>query len=211
MERSYYFFTHLSPTGRRQSEKGDVELLTGGREKPLCWHGRVFDFKSEEEVLPNGKHTSIEVIRHPGSSAIVPVQGDHFVLLLRQYRPAIRRFIWEIPAGTMRLGENPLDCAKRELQEECGVIGNCFENMGEILIAPGYSDERIHLFLASGFTPCEQRLDEDEYLEIHSLRFDETMEMIERGEIEDAMSIVGLKMAHSRLQRNDKQNTNPMQ
>jgi ADP-ribose pyrophosphatase len=175
--------------------------MTSRREKSILWHGRVFDFKSEEEVLPNGKHTSIEVIRHPGSSAIVPVQGDHSVLLLRQYRPAIRRFIWEIPAGTMRLGENPLDCAKRELQEEGGVIGNRFENMGEILIAPGYSDERIHLFLAYDLAPCEQRLDEDEYLEIHFLHFNETMEMIGRGEIEDAMSIVGLKMAHSRLQQ----------
>ena len=186
-------------------------MMTGGREKPLFWHGRVFDFKSEEEVLPNGKHTSIEVIRHPGSSAIVPVQGDHSVLLLRQYRPAIRRFIWEIPAGTMRLGENPLDCAKRELQEECGVVGNRFENMGEILIAPGYSDERIHLFLATELVPCRQELDEDECLEVHSFRLEEAMEMIRKGDIEDAMSIVGLMMAYSRLKRNSSQHSNPVQ
>jgi ADP-ribose pyrophosphatase len=175
-------------------------LMAQGGEKPVLWHGRVFDFKSEEEALPNGKNTRIEVIRHPGSSAIVPVQGDHSVILLRQYRPAIRRFIWEIPAGTVRRGENPLDCAKRELQEECGVVGNRFESIGEILIAPGYSDERIHLFLATELVPCQQKLDEDECLEVHPFRLGEAMEMIRKGDIEDAMSIVGLKMAYSRLE-----------
>ena len=172
--------------------------------EPLHWQGRVFDFKVEETALPNGRHTTTEVIRHPGSSAIVPVQGDHSVVLLRQYRPAIRTFIWEIPAGTMHRGEDPLDCAKRELQEECGLIGHRFEKVGEILIAPGYSDERIHLFLATELIACEQKLDEDEYLEIHSFRFGEVMEMIGRGEIQDAMTIVALNMAYSKLRENPK-------
>jgi 8-oxo-dGTP pyrophosphatase MutT (NUDIX family) len=170
--------------------------------RPFHWQGRVFDFKVEETTLPNGKHSTIEVIHHPGSSAIVPVQENHSVILLRQYRPAIRTFIWEVPAGTMRRGEAPLDCAKRELQEECGLIGHRFEKIGEILTAPGYSDERIHLYLATKLIPCEQKLDEDEYLEIHSFRFEEVMEMIKAGEIQDAMSIVGLNMAYSKLREN---------
>jgi len=167
--------------------------------KPFSWQGRVFDFKVEETTLPNGKETTIEMIHHPGSAAVVPVQGDQSLILLRQYRPAIRTFIWEIPAGTMHRGEDPLECAKRELQEECGLIGHRFEKMGEVLTAPGYSDERIHLFLATELIACEQKLDEDEYLETRSFHFGEVMEMIRRGEIQDAMTIVALNMAYSKL------------
>ena len=170
-------------------------------EKPFFWRGRVFDFKVEETTLPNGRHSTPEVIHHPGSSAIVPVIENHSVALLRQYRPAIRTFIWEVPAGTMHGGEDPLDCAKRELQEECGLIGRRFEKIGEILTAPGYSDERIHLYLAMELIPCEQKLDEDEYLEVHSFRFDAVMEMIKGGHIQDAMSIVALNMAYSKLKK----------
>src|SRR5512137_1510988 len=86
----------------------------------FSWQGKVFKFRSEEAALPNGRRTMIEVVRHPGSSAIVPVRGDQSVILLKQYRPAIGRFIWEVPAGTMREGEDPSDCAKRELREETG-------------------------------------------------------------------------------------------
>ena len=168
-------------------------------EEPVFWKGRVFDFKVEETALPDGRRTRIEVIRHPGSSAIVPVRADHSVLLLNQYRPAIGRFIWEIPAGTMHRGEDPLDCAKRELQEECGVRGNRFEKIGEILVAPGYSDERIHLYLATELVSSKQRLDEDECLEVRSFSMEMAMEMIMKGEIQDAMSIAGLTFAYPRI------------
>ena len=173
--------------------------MTNHTTGPFFWKGKVFDFRSEEAALPNGKRATIEVIRHPGSSAIVPVRGDQSVILLRQYRPAIRRFIWEIPAGTMHEGEDPLDCAKRELQEESGFVAHSFEKVGELLTAPGYSDERIHLFLATDLIPSEQKLDEDECLEIHSFSFEEVMGMINRGEIQDAMSMVALQIAYSRL------------
>jgi len=175
--------------------------MTNRRERPFFYQGRVFDFKVEETTLPNGRPSTIEVIRHPGSSAIVPVQKDQSVILLRQYRPVIRTMIWEIPAGTMHRGEDPLECAKRELQEESGFKGQRFEKIGEILIGPGYSDERIHLFLATDLIPCEQKLDEDEYLEIHSFNFEEVMKMIERGDIQDAMTIVGINMAYGKLKQ----------
>ena len=169
-------------------------------DKPFfSWKGKSFDFRSEEVTLPNGKRTRIEVVRHPGCAAIVPVREDQSVILLKQYRPAIRRFIWEVPAGTMHQGEDPLVCAKRELEEECGLTGHRFEKIGEILTAPGYSDERIHLFLAMDLDPSEQKLDEDECLEVHSFPFEEVMGMINRGEIEDAMTIVALQMAYSKL------------
>ena len=101
----------------------------------------------------------------------------------------------------MHQGEDPLECAKRELQEESGFTGQRFEKIGEISIGPGYSDERIHLFLATDLIPCEQKLDEDEYLEIHSFNFEEVMKMIERGDIQDATTIVGLNMASGKLKQ----------
>ncbi|RPJ04186.1 MAG: NUDIX hydrolase [Deltaproteobacteria bacterium] len=167
--------------------------------KRTVWRGRAFDFNVEDVTLPDGRKTAIEVIRHPGSSGIVPVEGTQFVTLIRQYRPAAGRFIWEVPAGTMHPGEDPLECAKRELQEECGLIGQNFKKLGTILIAPGYSDERIHLFMATGLTPCRQNLDEDEVLTTRSVSFDQTVEMIDRGEIQDAMSIIALTMARREL------------
>lgn len=162
------------------------------------WHGKVFDFNSEEVVLPNGKNTQIGFIHHPGSSAIVPIFEEESIVLIRQYRPPIEDFIWEIPSGTMLPGEDPLECAKRELREECGFRSNQLEKMGEILIAPWYSDERIYLFSATALIPCEKELDEDEMITTHLFSFDQTMAMIERGEIQDATTIVGLKWTYPR-------------
>jgi ADP-ribose pyrophosphatase len=174
-------------------------LTSGDDNIRTVWSGRVFDLNVEEATLPDGRKTVIEVIRHPGSSGIVPIQGPQSVILIRQFRPAVGRFIWEIPAGTMHPGEDPLECAKRELQEECGLMGQKFQKLGEIFIAPGYSDERIHLFMATNLLPSKQNLDEDELLTTHAFPFDQVMEMIEKGEIEDGMTIVGLQMAHAKL------------
>ena len=166
-----------------------------GKHRTL-WHGKVFDLASDTLVLPNGKSVTVELIHHPGSSAIVPLLENGRVVLIRQYRPSVRDFLWEIPAGSMKGGEDPLACAKRELREEVGLEGNRFERLGEISIAAGYSDERIHLFLATELVPCEQHLDEDELLVPQAYPFDEVMEMVQRGEIHEAMTIVGLLKAY---------------
>ena len=170
--------------------------MTNLDDKQILWHGKVFDFNVEERVLPNGRKIEMGVIHHPGSAAILPVFEDGSIVLIHQYRPAIGDFIWEIPSGTMGPGEDPLACARRELREECGLKSNRFEKIGEILIAPWYSDERIHLFLATELTPCDQDLDEDEFLTTHISTFDQALSMVEKGEIQDATTIVGLKMAY---------------
>ena len=175
--------------------------MTKEDKRTPIWHDRVFDFNVEETILPNGKNTITEVIRHPGSSAIVPLFEKESVILIREYRPAIRDFLWEIPAGTMLPGEEPLECAKRELREECGFVGKKFEKLGDILIAPGYSDERIYLFMAADLIPCEQNLDEDELLTTHVFPFGQAMGMIEKGKIQDATTIIGIKMAYPIWQR----------
>jgi ADP-ribose pyrophosphatase len=162
----------------------------------ILWHGKTFDLISEDQVLPNGKPVTVEVIRHPGSSGVVPLLEEGKVVLIRQYRPAVGDYLWEIPAGTLRSGEDPLACAIRELREECGLEGDRFDKLGVIAMAAGYSNERIHLFMATGIRPGEQHLDEDELLTTHVFPFDDVMRMIERGEIHEAMTIIGLRMAY---------------
>jgi ADP-ribose pyrophosphatase len=157
--------------------------------------GRVFELRKENITLPNGITLDIDIIRHPGASAIVPIAVDGGVILIRQYRHAVGGFIWEIPAGTLNRGETPLACARRELVEETGFSAEVFHKLGEIVPVPGYSDERIHIFLANGLLPAKQNLDRDELLEVNEVPFDEAIHMIRRGEIVDGKTIAGLLLA----------------
>jgi len=170
--------------------------------KEVIYHGRVFDLYREETTLPNGRKMMAEFIHHPGSSGVIPLMDENSVVLIHQYRPILKDFIWEIPSGTMLPGEDPLTCAKRELEEECGLLSRRFEKLGEFLVAPWYSDERTHLFIATELTPCRQKLDEDEILTTHIISIDQVMKMIEKGEIRDATTILGLQLAHQIFRRN---------
>jgi ADP-ribose pyrophosphatase len=163
----------------------------------LVHQGRVFALHRDQVTLPNGVATTLEVIRHPGAAAIVPVTDRGQVLLIRQYRYAIDAYIWEIPAGTMEPGELPLACAQRELAEEIGVSAQSWQELGVVVPLPAYSDETIHLYRAEGLLPAEQHLDPDEILEIHEFRYEETLAMIRTGQIRDAKTITGLMTAQS--------------
>ncbi len=167
-------------------------LVHGIREIHL---GKVFRLVQEDLTLPNGFRTSLEVVRHPGASAVVALSGNGEVLLLHQYRHAVGEFIWEIPAGTLRDKEEPLECAKRELIEETGYEAMELEELGQMVPVPGYSDERIHIFLATQLRPANQNLDRDEVIAVHSVPFHRSFEMIRTGEIKDAKTIVGLTLA----------------
>ena len=169
-----------------------------GNQTTLIRKGRVFDFYAENITLPNGVSLDMEIIRHPGAAAIVPVMDDGSVLLLKQYRHAVGGFIWEIPAGTLDPGEDALRCAERELIEETGYAARHFERLAEITPLPAYSDERIHLFLATGLTRAAQNLDEDELLFVHRIELHLAIRMITEGEIQDAKTIVGLQLAANR-------------
>jgi ADP-ribose pyrophosphatase len=140
--------------------------------------GRVFTLVREKVALQNGVTINLDIVRHPGAAAMVPLTEQNSLLMIRQYRHATGGFIWEIPAGTLDPEEAPLDCARRELIEEIG-----------------YSDERIHIFCAMDLSPARQRLDRDEILEVHEVPFDEAVRMVERGEIGDAKTLSGLFMA----------------
>ena len=156
------------------------------------YEGRIFNVVLEEVTLPNGATKKREIIRHPGAAAMVPLLEDRRVVMVKQYRHAVGRFVWEIPAGTLEPGEDPVTCARRELVEEIGYEAGRLEKITEILPAPGYTDEHIHVFLATGLTPAEQQLQDDEVLDVEFVPFETALGMVRRGEIQDAKSIVGL-------------------
>ena len=161
-------------------------------------HGRVFDITVENVTLSNGFTVDLEVIRHPGASAIVPLLDDDRVLMIKQYRHAVGGPIWEIPAGTFDGKEDPLVCARRELTEETGYVAHHWDQLGAITPGPGYSDETIHLFLASDMEPSEQTLEEDEILEVHPLPIAQVVDMIKEGQIRDAKTISAIFLTLSK-------------
>ena len=166
--------------------------------------GSVFRLVSENITLSCGTEIDMDIIRHPGASAVVPFTCSHNVLLIKQYRHAIMDCIWEIPAGTLRMGETAIDCAKRELIEETGFSACEWQKLGEIVPLPGYADERIHLFLATGLELVGQNLDRDEMLEVHEVKLDNAIGMIYSGDIQDGKTISGLFMARHRLEKDKK-------
>ena len=158
--------------------------------------GRVFRLDKENITFSNGVNVDLEIIRHPGASAIVPLLNEDTLLMIRQYRHAVGDFIWEIPAGTLDADEAPIQCARRELVEETGYSADSWQKLGEICPLPGYSDERIHIFIASDLTPARQHLDVDEVLEVHEVNIKKAIEMILKGEIQDAKTIAALMIAN---------------
>lgn len=159
------------------------------------YEGRIFDFVSESITLPNGSNADMAFIRHPGSTAIVPLLDANTVVMELQYRHPAGDYLLEIPAGTMEPGESPLDCAKRELEEETGLKASELIKLGKIHIIPAYSDEEIHVYLARGLTPSRQNLDDDEIIEVVNCPIDEALQMIADGKITDALTILSIQMA----------------
>jgi len=172
----------------KSGEKTSAKL----NETKTIYKGRVFTLALDNITLPNGVVTEIDIIRHPGASAMVPMLNKNTVLLIKQYRYAAGGFIWEIPAGTLNPGESPLECAKRELIEETGYSADKLEKLTEIVPVPGYSDERIHIFLATDLKKAVQNLDRDEMLNVHEVKMNAAFEMIAKGEIIDSKTISGL-------------------
>jgi len=156
------------------------------------YKGRVLDLRLEDVTLPNDLTITLEMIRHPGAAAVVALDAAGHVTLVHQFRHAAGGFIWEIPAGKLDHGEAPRLCAERELREEAGLVAQDFVHLGSILTAPGFCDERIHLYLARNLTPAEQNLEADEVLTVSTVPLSEALGMIRNGDIIDAKTIAGL-------------------
>ena len=162
------------------------------------YKGRVVTLNIETVALPNGVTVDLETIRHPGASAVVPLKDDGTVVLIRQFRHAAGGYIYEIPAGKLNPGEDPLSCAARELEEEIGYRASSFTLLSSILTAPGFADEVIHVYKATGLIPGRQQLDRDEVLEVIEMPLAEAIRKIEDGTIRDSKTIVGLQAVYIR-------------
>jgi len=157
------------------------------------YKGRVVTLNLETVTLPNGISVELEVVRHPGAAAIVPLKDDHTVILIRQYRLAAGGYIYEIPAGKLHPGENPAHCATRELEEEIGYRAGHLDKIATFFTAPGFTDEVMHLYVARDLARGTQALDSDEVLEIVEMPLEKAMAHIEDGTIRDAKTIIGLQ------------------
>lgn len=165
------------------------------------YRGKIVHLFVESAALPNGKTFELEVVRHPGASAVVPLKEDGKVVLIYQYRHAAGGFIYEVPAGTLSPGEAPESCAEREVEEEVGYKIGKLEKLTTIFTAPGFCDEQIHLFLGTELVFSGQQLGEDEVLQVIEMPFEEAMNRIEDQTIRDAKSIVALELAYGRAKK----------
>jgi ADP-ribose pyrophosphatase len=160
------------------------------------YSGRIISVDLDDVRFPDGSVGKLEMIRHPGASAVVPLLGeptdDPEVLLIRQYRYAAEQFLYEIPAGRLDPGESPAECAHRELQEETGYTAARVEQLFTMYTTPGFTDEKIHLFVATGLVEGEAQREADEFMELVPTPLSRALSMIERGEIQDAKTALAL-------------------
>ena len=164
----------------------------------LIYQGRLIRVRVDRVRLPNGRESSREIVEHNGAVAIVALDGEGNVLLVRQYRKAVERTLLEIPAGTLEAGEEPLKCAHRELQEETGYMAGKMEHLGGFYSAPGFCTEYLTLYLATDLTPGPSNAEADEDIELVRLPLAQTRDLIASGAICDAKSIIGLLSVLSR-------------
>ena len=154
--------------------------------------GFVVRAVTERVRLPNGSWVDLDIVRHPGAAAVVPIRASGEVVLLRQYRHAAGGPLYEVPAGKLEPGETPAHCAARELAEEAGQRAGRLLPLGWIWTTPGFTDEKIHLFAALELSPVPQQLQPDEVIETLSLPFAEALDWVFRGRINDAKSALAL-------------------
>ena len=165
-----------------------------------AYTGRVISLDVDTVRFPDGSIGELEMVRHSGASAVVPFLSDPagddpHVLLIRQYRYAAEGYLYELPAGRLDEGEDPADCARRELQEETGCTAERVERLVTIFTTPGFTDEKIHLFMATGLTNGEVAREADEFLTVETMPLSRALAMVEQGEIQDAKTALGLLYA----------------
>ena len=154
--------------------------------------GRVITLNIERVQLPNGNVADLEMIHHPGGAAVVAIDAQDRVCLLRQYRYAAKGWLWELPAGKIDNKEPPFDTVRRELEEEAGRKAATWRSLGDYYSSPGIFTEVVHLFMATQLAEVDISQEEHEVIEVHWKPFDEALAMAQSGEIRDGKSLVGL-------------------
>ncbi len=161
-------------------------------EKNRLFDGKVIKLNVDKVKLENGEIAVREVIRHSGGAAVLAVDENNDLFFVRQYRYACEEEMLEIPAGKLNEGEDPLECAKRELLEETGLKAETWEAVGVFRPSPGYTDEKLYVYIARNLTLGKQNLDEDEFLDVVKLNATKAIKKVENGEITDAKSVIAI-------------------
>ena len=166
-----------------------MELYEKKLKENLVYNGKIFDVYSDTIELPDGKTAKRDWVKHYGGACILVIDKQNYVYLVEQYRYAVGKIVLEIPAGKIDRGETPYCSAIRELEEELGLKAEKIEPLGEILPTVGYVSERIYMFLATDFSKSKQKLDDGEFVNIVKMPFNELVDKIKCGEIEDSKTI----------------------
>ncbi len=187
-------------TGRAGSSFVKDGAGTGRIDSRRVYTGKIVSLDVDTVRFPDGSTGELEMVRHPGASAVVPFlsdprSDDPQVLLIRQYRYAADGYLFEIPAGRLDQGEAPHDCALRELKEETGCTAEHMDYLITFYTTPGFTDEKIHLFMATGLSAGETKHEADEFLDLQPMLLSQALERVESGEIQDAKTVIGLLFA----------------
>ncbi|WAM32834.1 NUDIX domain-containing protein [Caldicellulosiruptor morganii] len=172
-----------------------MELYEKTLESQIIYDGSFISLKVDKVLLPDGKTSHRAIVVHSGAAVVVPVDDEENVILIRQFRKPIEKVIVELPAGKLDKDEEPLECAKRELEEETGYSAKEFVKLTEIYTTPGFSNEVIHVYLARGLEQGSSHTDIDEFVEVFKVGLDDAIKMVKNGEIKDAKTIIGLLLA----------------
>ena len=164
----------------------------------LIYKGKIFDV-SLDKIREGEIEYERDIIWHDGSAVIVPVFANNTVALVKQYRHAAKKYLWEIPAGSLEKGEAPETGARRELEEEIGVTAGKMEKLSEFYVSPGFLSEKMFVYLATDLTETAQNLEDDELIEVERFTFAQAFKMIRNNEIEDAKTIIGLALAGAKF------------
>lgn len=167
----------------------------------VVFQGKVFSVRVDQVASPSAEPRRIDVVEHPGAIALIPIQDDGKLVFVRQYRHPAGEALLEIPAGTLMPGEKPQDCAARECREEIGMSPGKLVHLGGTFVAPGYTTEFIHYFLAQELSHAPLSPDEDEVLEVQQLSWDEVKQLLSHQEIRDAKTLAGLVLVSHHLGR----------
>jgi ADP-ribose pyrophosphatase len=157
--------------------------------------GRAFSVRQDDVRLPNGNTTRLDIVEHPGAVAILPIDSDGMIWFVRQYRHPAGSDVLEIPAGGLEVGETPEMCAQREIREEIGMGAERLEKIGGFFLAPGYSTEFIHVYLAKGLYPASLPQDVDEILFVEKISVERSFELARKGQIRDAKTLAAFYLA----------------